>query len=367
MASPSPSGNDFELAVRAGGGDDGAFAALHARHQRRLVALAERILGPVGADPEGAVQDAWVRAHQSLAAGKRPQDVPARLSTIVRHVCFDELDRIAARPRAARGAIELDGLRAARVADPAEAVVARERLHEVLDDIGALTDGQRRALTMHVLGGDPHEDVSRTLDLDVGAVKALIYRARARLRAHRARRLREELARGAMAIGWPAKAAALAAVAAIGGLAASAITRRVVVDPQRAPAWVPAGRAFVDRAVAPGGRLPHGVAIVDVGVPLAAGERARRGTVSADCPPGEVVVDWLRPAAVDPDVVWAWFDERTRRHRYIAGAPDRGHPVSRARVEYATVGHLPDRRSLTFSVLCVRRTAARDRAIGVRR
>lgn len=132
---------DAHLAARAGAGDQAAFATLHARHNRGLVALAERVLAPAGADPEGAVQDAWVRAHVALDAGTRPVDVAAWLRTIVRHVCFDELDRIAARPRAVWDAVEPDALRAQRAVDPAEAVEARERLDEVLHDIGTLTDG----------------------------------------------------------------------------------------------------------------------------------------------------------------------------------------------------------------------------------
>jgi RNA polymerase sigma factor (sigma-70 family) len=360
--SPSP-GTDAQLAARAGAGDEAAFASLYERHHGRLVRIADGIVARAGGDAEGIVQEAWVRAHGALAAGTRPDDVGAWLRAIVRNASFDELDRIAARPRTAAGHVEPEALGAA-VADPAEALLAQERLGEVIEDLHDLTDGQRRALTMHVLGGEAHEDVSRALGVEVGAVKALIHRARRQMHARRQARTRH---RGFLLPPWPAKAVALAALAAVGGLTAGAITQRVIVEPRRAPAWVPSGHARVDRAVPPGGRLPRGLALVEARVPLPAGEKARRGAVTVRCPAGHAVVDWLRPAAVDPDVLWASFDVRTREHRYVAGAPGRARPASSARVEYAALGHLPAGRALTFSILCARRTPARDRAIGARR
>jgi RNA polymerase sigma-70 factor (ECF subfamily) len=354
---------DDRLVARAAAGEEAAFATLHARHNARMTSVAQRVLANSSGDPEEAVQEAWIRAYRAFGSGARPMSLPGWLATITRNTCLDELSRLAARPRRSPQDVELEALPAASAADPADALVARERFDEVIDDISGLNDSQRRALLLHAVDGRDHEEISRSLRVDSGATKALVYRARRHLRARRAHRLRQELAGRVLGLAWPAKAALTAALALAGGATVGAVTQRTTLGPHRAPGWLAAEDLPASRPVPPGGRLPPGVAVVYVTVDLPARAAARRGTALVSCPTGYALAGWIVPAAADPDLLWASFDRPTAARLYAAGAARAHQPRGTGRVAYATLADLPVGRKLTFSVLCARRTAARDRAV----
>src|ERR1700744_3126803 len=85
--------SDEHLVALFRGGREEAFEALHDRHRRRLHAVAERALRSHGGDPEGIVQEAFVRAHRALREPGHPREIKPWLQRVVRNLCIDELRR----------------------------------------------------------------------------------------------------------------------------------------------------------------------------------------------------------------------------------------------------------------------------------
>ncbi len=169
---------DDALLRAAARGDEAAFAALVARHRPRLVRYAASRCGRDAALAEDAVQDALVRAHRAIAAGKVPVDVEAWLYAIVRNRCHDYF-------RAARPTAPLPTELPGGAPSAFEVVERGERLAGALDAVEALPSAQRAALVGRELEGRSYEEIALRQATTVSAVKSLLHRARATL-AHTA-------------------------------------------------------------------------------------------------------------------------------------------------------------------------------------
>jgi RNA polymerase sigma factor (sigma-70 family) len=169
---------DQALLRAAARGDEAAFAALVARHRPRLVRYATSRCGRDAALAEDAVQDALVRAHRAIVAGKVPVDVEAWLYTIVRNRCHDYF-------RAARPTAPLPPELPGGAPSAFEIVERGERLAGALDAVDALPSAQRAALVGRELEGRSYEEIALRQATTVSAVKSLLHRARATL-AHTA-------------------------------------------------------------------------------------------------------------------------------------------------------------------------------------
>jgi RNA polymerase sigma-70 factor, ECF subfamily len=209
---------DLALVRATADGDTAAFEALVRRHRPRLVRFAASRSGGDVAQAEDAVQDALVRAHRAILAGKLPADPEAWLFAIVRNRCFDL--RRAARPTAELSE-ELD----AGAPSALEVVEHAERLALALDAVGRLPRAQRAALVGRELEGRSYEELAVRQATTVGAIKSLLHRARHAL-AHGASlpalapllaRLPRPPADGTAAVA-AVTTAALAATGVVGGL-----------------------------------------------------------------------------------------------------------------------------------------------------
>jgi RNA polymerase sigma factor (sigma-70 family) len=169
---------DHALLRAAARGDEAAFAALVARHRPRLVRYATARCGRDAALAEDAVQDALVRAHRAIVAGKVPVDVEAWLYAIVRNRCHDYF-------RAARPTAPLPPELPGGAPSAFEVVERGERLAGALDAVEALPSAQRAALVGRELEGRSYEEIALRQATTVSAVKSLLHRARATL-AHSA-------------------------------------------------------------------------------------------------------------------------------------------------------------------------------------
>jgi RNA polymerase sigma factor (sigma-70 family) len=159
-------------------GDEAAFAILVERHRPRLVRYATSRCGRDGALAEDAVQDALVRAHRAIVAGKVPVDVEAWLFAIVRNRCHDYF-------RAARPTAPLPSELPGGAPSAFEVVAQGERLAGALDAVERLPSAQRNALVGRELEGRSYEELARRQATTVAAVKSLLHRARSAL-AHQA-------------------------------------------------------------------------------------------------------------------------------------------------------------------------------------
>ena len=170
--------SDNELVASLRRGDERAFELLHDRHVAALSAAASRALGPNGGDAEAVVQEAFARAHTHLRESQRTIEVKPWLHRVVRNACIDELRRQSARPQSASVDVEA----AATTSESAyDQLSRRYELRRIVEDLSDLPEAQRGALLMRELDGLSHEQIAKTLELSLGAVKNLIWRARQNL------------------------------------------------------------------------------------------------------------------------------------------------------------------------------------------
>jgi RNA polymerase sigma factor (sigma-70 family) len=169
--------DDERLAALVRSGDEAAFAVLYDRHHASLLAFCRHMLGN-REDGEDALQQAFVRAHRALRAGRPPDAVRPWLFAIARNRCRTML---AARRDAGIPVDEVelgfDGL--------ADDVRRRADLRELVADLGRLPDEQREALVLFELGDLSHAEIAATIGCPTGKVKALVFQARTALIAER--------------------------------------------------------------------------------------------------------------------------------------------------------------------------------------
>jgi RNA polymerase sigma factor (sigma-70 family) len=166
---------DGRLVELARGGHERAFEALVQRHRRALMSYARRISSS-DAGAEDAVQQALLHAWLALGKpGTEVRDVRAWLHRIVHNVAISNVRRPTAVLR------EVESADGATGAD--SEFERRLAANEALAGLAALPDLQRQVMLCTALEGRSHEEIATTFGLSQGAVRGLIYRARATLRA----------------------------------------------------------------------------------------------------------------------------------------------------------------------------------------
>lgn len=124
------------------------------------------------------VQDAFIRAHRSMHMSDRALVLEPWLHTIARNRAIDHLRR-----PDARNLELLEDVHGAPAEqhDPATRLLQRERLQRLVENINALPERQRRALTLRELEGASYREVANDLQASIPATKSLLCRARSRL------------------------------------------------------------------------------------------------------------------------------------------------------------------------------------------
>ena len=177
--------DDAGLVADALGGDAGAFDTLVRRHQRRVVAVAYRLLGNVD-DASDVAQDALLRAFQRLDQLADPRRFSPWLMRIVGNLALNYR-----RSRAASAAVGLDdagelaesaaSLRfqspgdQSKSAIPTEAVELQSAFDRALE---TLPQKQRTALVLFSIAGLPQSEVAQIMDCTVELVKWNVFQAR---------------------------------------------------------------------------------------------------------------------------------------------------------------------------------------------
>lgn len=171
---PSAPASDDDLMGQVVQGDHAAYALLVNRQVDRMYALARRI-GSRPAEAEEIVQEAflrvWVHAAQWSADKGR---FITWLSRIVTNLCIDRIRR----GDSAWG--DLDDAEA--VADPSvdleDDLHRRQLAQQVAAEVARLPARQRIALSLCHYGGVSNAEAADVLGISVGAVEALLVRAR---------------------------------------------------------------------------------------------------------------------------------------------------------------------------------------------
>jgi RNA polymerase sigma factor (sigma-70 family) len=165
--------SDAVLVELISDGDEEAFETLVRRYRRELLIYSDRLLGAEGR-AEDACQQALLQAWLALRAGTEVDDVRPWLYRIVHNSAVTILRR------AHHETVELNEA----LDSPASDATADSRiiLGEIFDRLSAMPEPQREAILMTAVRGRSHAETAAKLGLTDGAVRGLIYRARASLR-----------------------------------------------------------------------------------------------------------------------------------------------------------------------------------------
>ncbi|BBL70808.1 sigma-70 family RNA polymerase sigma factor [Methylogaea oryzae] len=166
---------DEKLMGQVAQGDRAAYAQLVSRHVNRAYALARRI-GSRPAEAEEVAQEAFLRVWTHATQWSEDKGrFSAWLSRIVTNLCIDRMRRSEHAAVAWEEAAEA-------VADPSvdlESDLHRRQLaQQVAAEVARLPDRQRMALSLCHYGGVSNADAADILGVSVGAVEALLVRAR---------------------------------------------------------------------------------------------------------------------------------------------------------------------------------------------
>jgi RNA polymerase sigma factor (sigma-70 family) len=167
--------SDARLLAFAYAGHERAFEALVQRYRRSLLGYCRRLLLS-DERAEDALQQALLQAWLALRSGTEVRDVKSWLYRIVHNAALNAL-RVS----------DYDYCKLSESLSGADAPQAdldrRIAVREALAGLAALPEMQREALLRTAVEGDTHRQVARDLGLSENALRGLVYRARAALRA----------------------------------------------------------------------------------------------------------------------------------------------------------------------------------------
>ena len=166
---------DRRLMELARAGHERAFEALVQRYRRALLTYCRR-LSPSEASAEDVLQQALMQAWVALGNPEvEVRDARAWLYRIVHNVAISQLRR------PVHDSLDVED--GGQTGDAEDEVERRLEVRAALAGLASLPELQRRVMLSTALEGRSHDEVAVALGLSHGAVRGLLYRARATLRA----------------------------------------------------------------------------------------------------------------------------------------------------------------------------------------
>lgn len=187
---PSPdelsAAEDVELMLRVRDGDMDAFESLVVKHQHSVVGTVARMLGNPS-DSEDIAQQVFLRVWKSAARYEPTAKFTTWLMTITRNLVFNE-SRRRGRAKVVPLHDETDDGPVAQHADPDASTPSDELLDAELRDavdtaIAELPEKHRLAIVLRRYENMAYEEIAKVLKTSVPAVKSILFRARADLKA----------------------------------------------------------------------------------------------------------------------------------------------------------------------------------------
>ena len=177
------------LVARARGGDAVAFERIMLETERKVVAVAWRMLGN-REDARDAAQEVFLRVYKYLDRYRPEQDFNGWLYRITINVCRDAARKRGSRPDGAPfaprpGADERPAPEAASTdANAEENAIRAQQRALMMSALRTLPEKERAALVLRDLEGLTTEEVARVLRSRPVTVRSQISSARAKLKLH---------------------------------------------------------------------------------------------------------------------------------------------------------------------------------------
>ncbi|WP_329493575.1 RNA polymerase sigma factor [Kitasatospora herbaricolor] len=166
---------DRLLAIRAGEGDDDAFATLVERHVDGLLALAGHLMGNRH-DAEDSVQEAFLSAWRRLPQFRGDAAFRTWMYRIVTNRCFSVLR--SRPPPAAPLDAGPEPAQTAGSAQPERAAEAHAATDALARALARLDEGQRACWVLRELHGLHYDEIAQITGISEPSVRGRLYRAR---------------------------------------------------------------------------------------------------------------------------------------------------------------------------------------------
>lgn len=176
--------DESELVARARDGDDEAFERIVSAYGRRIVGYCHKMAGR-SMNAEDLAQEVFVKLYLALPRFDTSKPLAPFLFRIAHNHCLDALRR---KRVPTVSLVREDGEGKASEVEHPDARPSPEELAqraEVMDAVeealGSLPAPYRSALVLYHVEGMSYEEISRTLGVPMGTVKARIHRGREKL------------------------------------------------------------------------------------------------------------------------------------------------------------------------------------------
>ena len=172
--------DDLGLVRRCRDGDESAFTEIVERYRDLVYGLAYKMTR-AGEEAEDLAQEVFLRLHRGLPYFRGD----AKLSTWIFRITLNAAQDRSAKRRLPAESLDTGGPEGGPRVDAGaadaqfDAVALRDRLEKAM---ARLPDRARFVLAAHYLRGVRYEDLADSLDVPVGTVKTLIFRAKRQLR-----------------------------------------------------------------------------------------------------------------------------------------------------------------------------------------
>jgi len=167
--------SDERLIALVRRGNHGAFEALVARYQARLLAFCRHMLGS-REDAEDVLQEVFAASFNAILADDRPINVRPWLYRIARNRSLNHLRRVQA-----IGVDSMDVHISEGGATTADKVHKREEFRLLVADVQELPETQKTALLLREIDALSYEQIAEVMDTTIPSVKSLLVRARVSL------------------------------------------------------------------------------------------------------------------------------------------------------------------------------------------
>lgn len=169
---------DEDLLKRIAGGDASAFALLFAKYKNAVFGLAFHLMGS-RMQAEDIAQETWIRVVKNAASFRGGGSARAWVLAISRHLALNSL-------RQRKWEAELPPENEAALVDESlsfeDLLQSEEASRRLQAALAELPDRQRVALVLYLGEEKSYAAIASELDIEVNAVKALLFRARENLK-----------------------------------------------------------------------------------------------------------------------------------------------------------------------------------------